>query len=211
MKIGVLALQGAFREHAALLRRCGAEPSEIRLPEELAGVDGLVVPGGESTTMWKLIVLYGFEKPLLDLAGMDIPFFGTCAGAILLAGRHNDSETEALGIIDISVSRNAYGRQIDSRETNITLSFSPQEPFNALFIRAPVIDETGPDVTVLARYRGKPVLVRQDTVLAATFHPELTEDERIHRYFLGMCTAAAISRTRAVPAPCPSFSHSVIP
>jgi len=211
VKIGVLALQGAFREHAALLRRCGAEPSEIRLPEELAGVDGLVVPGGESTTMWKLIVLYGFEKPLLDLAGSGVPFFGTCAGAILLASRQSDDKAGALGLIDIFVSRNAYGRQIDSRETDITLSFSPQEPFNALFIRAPVINETGPDVTVLARYRGKPVLVRQDTVLVATFHPELTGDERIHRYFLDMCMVAATSRSRPVPAPCPSFSHSVVP
>lgn len=211
MRIGVLALQGAFREHMALLRRCGAEPSEIGLPKELAGLDGLVVPGGESSTMWKLLVLYGFEKPLLDLAGSGVPFFGTCAGAILLAGRQSDDKAGALCLIDILVSRNAYGRQVDSREADIKLSFSPDEPFNAFFIRAPVIERTGPDVTVLAQYRGTPVLIRYDNILVATFHPELTGDERIHRYFLDMCMAAATSRPRPVPAPCPSFLHSVVP
>ena len=188
MKIGVLALQGAFREHIAMFSRCGADTVEIRLPEELLNLDGLAIPGGESTTMAKLIARYGFEKSLINLSRSGVPVFGTCAGTILLSG--NGPGTGRLNLVDLQVSRNAYGRQIDSREADITLSFSPEAPFNAIFIRAPVIDNAGDQVSVLACYRDKPVLVRQGTVLAATFHPELTSDERIHCYFLEMCRSA---------------------
>ncbi len=187
MKIGVLALQGAFREHVAMLHRCGTETREVRLPEELQDIDGLVIPGGESTTMTKLVDRYGFREPLLDLARRGAPLFGTCAGAILLAQHRSGQGSGPLNLIDIQVTRNGYGRQIDSREAPIILSFSHGEPFHALFIRAPVIDTAAANVTVLARYEDNPVLARQHNILAATFHPELTRDERIHRYFLGMC------------------------
>lgn len=186
MKIGVLALQGAFREHIAMFRRCGADAKEVRLPEELKGMAGLAIPGGESTAILKLIDRYGLRNPLAVFAASGRPILGTCAGAILLSRTHTGAGTPCLDLIDIRTVRNAYGRQVDSREAPIKLSFSPEEPFNALFIRAPVIDETGPDVTVLARYGDKAVLARQNTIVVATFHPELTRDERIHRYFLAM-------------------------
>lgn len=186
MKIGVLALQGAFREHAAMFRRCGADTEEIRLPEELTGIEGLAIPGGESTTILKLIDRYGLRDPLAAFAASGRPIMGTCAGAILLSRTPSGAGIPCLDLIDIHTVRNAYGRQVDSRETPIVLSFSPEEPFNALFIRAPVIAQTGADVTVLARYRDRAVLARQDSILVATFHPELTRDDRIHRYFLAM-------------------------
>jgi len=186
MKIAVLALQGAFREHIAMFRRCGCDAVEARLPGDLADIAGLVIPGGESTTIAKLIDRYSLAEPLLDLARGGVPIFGTCAGTILLSRNRNGCGEAFLELIDITVTRNAYGRQIDSHEADITLTFSPEVPYNALFIRAPVIDETGDGVVVLARHLDKPVFVRQRGILAATFHPELTDDDRVHRYFLEM-------------------------
>ncbi|MDD5474911.1 MAG: pyridoxal 5'-phosphate synthase glutaminase subunit PdxT [Syntrophales bacterium] len=181
MKIGVLALQGAFREHIVMFKRCGALATEIRLPEELKDMDGLAIPGGESSAILRLMDLYGLRDALLSYAASGKPILGTCAGAILLSRSQN-----YLNLIDVRTVRNAYGRQIDSREAVIELSFSPDEPFRAVFIRAPVIDEAGKDVHVMASYRDKPVLARQNNILVATFHPELTGDERIHSYFLDM-------------------------
>jgi pyridoxal 5'-phosphate synthase pdxT subunit len=175
LRIGVLALQGNFREHASVLRRVGAEVVEVRKPEQLDGLEGLVVPGGESTAMRRLMRIYGLEEPLGSFAG---PLFGTCAGMILFDRRHLD-------LIDIAVERNAYGRQVASFEDDIELD-GEEEPLRGIFIRAPRLEETGPDVEVLGRLRGEPVLVRQGRVLAASFHPELTDDTRVHERFLAM-------------------------
>jgi 5'-phosphate synthase pdxT subunit len=175
IRIGVLAVQGNFREHAAVLRRLGADVVEVRKPEQLDGLDGLVVPGGESTAMRRLMRIYGLEEPLASFAG---PLFGTCAGMILFDRRHLD-------LIDVEVERNAYGRQIASFEDDVELD-GEEEPLRGVFIRAPRLADTGPDVEVLGRLRGDPVLVRQGRVLAASFHPELTEDTRVHERFLEM-------------------------
>jgi 5'-phosphate synthase pdxT subunit len=175
LRIGVLAVQGNFREHAAMLRRLGADVVEVRKPEQLDGLDGLVVPGGESTAMRRLMRIYGLEQPLVSFAG---PLFGTCAGMILFDRDH-------LGLLDVEVARNAYGRQVASFEDDVELD-GDEEPLRGVFIRAPRLQETGPDVEVLGRLRHEPVLVRQGRVLAASFHPELTEDTRVHERFLEM-------------------------
>jgi 5'-phosphate synthase pdxT subunit len=169
--IGVLALQGNFREHAAMLRRLGADVVEVRKPEELDGLDGLVIPGGESTAIMRLIRLYGLEEAIRRFTR---PVFGTCAGLILLDRDHLD-------LIDVAVLRNAYGRQVASFETDLDLA---GERLRGVFIRAPRISATGADVEVLAELDGEPVLVQQGRFLAATFHPELTDDSRIHERFL---------------------------
>jgi len=186
MKVGVLALQGAFREHIRMLRALGAEAVEIRLPSELDEVDGLVIPGGESTTMRKLMADFGLVDPIREFAASGNPVFGTCAGLIVMAERLGGRRQELLGLIDIDVERNAYGRQVDSREADISGDALGPEPFHAVFIRAPQILSTGPGVEPLARYQGKVVLARQKNVLVATFHPELTGDTRIHELFLRM-------------------------
>lgn len=186
MKVGVLALQGAFREHIRMLRALGAEAVEIRLPSELDDVDGLIIPGGESTTMRKLMADYGFVDPLREFAATGKPLFGTCAGLIVMAERLGGRRQELLNLIDIDVERNAYGRQVDSREADISGDALGPEPFHAVFIRAPQILRTGPGVEPLARYRGQVVLARQKNILAATFHPELTDDSRVHELFLRM-------------------------
>ena len=173
MKIGVLALQGAFREHVAMLRRLGADVVEVRLPEQLDGLDGLVVPGGESTTIMRLAGLYGLDEAIKGFTGAVL---GTCAGMIVL-------DRERLGLIDIAVERNAFGRQISSFEADIEIA-GESEPFRAVFIRAPWIREAGPDVEILATVDGHPVLAREGRVLVASFHPELTDDTRIHERFL---------------------------
>jgi pyridoxal 5'-phosphate synthase pdxT subunit len=171
--IGVLAVQGNFREHAAMLRRLGANVVEVRKPEELAGLDGLVIPGGESTAIMRLIRLYGLEDAIRRFSE---PVFGTCAGLILLDREHLD-------LVDLAVDRNAYGRQVASFETDVDLA-DDDRPLRGVFIRAPRIRETGPQVEVLAELDGEPVLVRQGRFLAATFHPELTDDTRVHERFL---------------------------
>jgi 5'-phosphate synthase pdxT subunit len=187
-KVGVLALQGDFAAHAAALKRAGAEPVLVREREQFASIDGLVIPGGESTTMLKLLRYDGLMDTLAEFGGRK-PVFGACAGAILLAERVLNPEQESLGLIDIDIERNAYGRQIDSH-----VSLLDAEPeferraapgrLEAVFIRAPKIRRVGPGVKVLARHAGDPVLVEQGKRLAATFHPELTADLRIHKLFL---------------------------
>ena len=173
MRIGVLAVQGNFREHAAMLRRLGADAVEVRKPDELEGLDGLIIPGGESTAIMRLIRLYGLEEAIRQFAK---PVFGTCAGLILLAREH-------LGLVDVAVERNAYGRQVASFETDLELA-GDERPLRGVFIRAPRIQEAGPDVEVLAELDGEPVLVRHGRFLVATFHPELTDDTRVHERFL---------------------------
>jgi pyridoxal 5'-phosphate synthase pdxT subunit len=174
-RIGVLALQGNFREHAAVLRRLGAEPLEVRKPEQLEGLDGLIIPGGESTAITRLIRIYGLEDAI---RGFEAPIFGTCAGMILLDRNH-------LGLVDLAVERNAYGRQVASFEADLGLA-DGGEPLPGIFIRAPRVAEAGPEVEVLAELDGEPVLLRQGRFLVAAFHPELTDDTRIHELFLDL-------------------------
>ena len=176
MRIGVLAVQGNFREHAAMLRRLGADVVEVRTPGQLDGLDGLVIPGGESTAMARLMRLNGLDEAVRRFAA---PVFGTCAGMILL-GRGGLLERA-----DIEVRRNAYGRQLASFEADLELA-GDAEPLHGIFIRAPRVVECGPEVDVLATLDGEPVLVREGDVLAAAFHPELTEDTRIHERFLAL-------------------------
>jgi 5'-phosphate synthase pdxT subunit len=171
--VGVLAVQGNFREHAAMLRRLGAEPVEVRKPEQLRDLDGLVVPGGESTTFMRLMRLYGLDEAI---RAFERPILGTCAGMIVLDRHH-------LGLVDLAVDRNAYGRQVASFEADLELA-GEKRPLRGVFIRAPRVRETGPEVEVLAEHDGRPVLVRQGRFLAAAFHPELTEDVRVHELFL---------------------------
>jgi pyridoxal 5'-phosphate synthase pdxT subunit len=173
LRIGVLAVQGNFREHAAVLRRLGAEPVEVRLPEQLDSLDGLIVPGGESTAIARLMGLYGLDEAL---RAFERPIFGTCAGMILLDRDH-------LGLADITTKRNAFGRQVRSFEADLDLGHG-EEPVRAVFIRAPWIEEAGPDVEVLASLDGHPVLAREGRILVAAFHPELTDDTRVHELFL---------------------------
>jgi 5'-phosphate synthase pdxT subunit len=173
MRIGVLAVQGNFREHAAMLRRLGVESVEVRKPEELEGVDGLVVPGGESTTFVRLMRLYGLDEAVRAFAG---PVFGTCAGMIVLDRNH-------LGLADLEVERNAYGRQVASFEADLALA-GEEKPLRGVFIRAPRVSDAGPGVEVLAEHDGAPVLLRDGRVLVAAFHPELTQDTRVHELFL---------------------------
>jgi pyridoxal 5'-phosphate synthase pdxT subunit len=174
-RIGVLALQGAFREHAQALERLGAEVVEVRLPEELEGLDGLVVPGGESTTIMRLAQIYGLDEAIREYRE---PIFGTCAGMIVLDREH-------LGLADLVVDRNAYGRQVRSFEADVELA-GEERPLHGVFIRAPRIRDTGADVEVLGELDGEPVLVREGRLLLASFHPELTDDPRVHELFLRM-------------------------
>jgi len=187
--IGVLALQGAFREHIVSLKKCGCRTVEIRSPEQLEQIDGLVIPGGESTTMVKLIEKYNFRGSLDVFFRAGKPIFGTCAGLILLA-KHVKAFNLNLGYIDISVDRNAYGRQVDSFEQEVELDLGQPsgavKNFNAVFIRAPVIKGTGENIQVLSRLDGNVILARQENILVCAFHPELTGDLRIHSYFLDM-------------------------
>lgn len=186
MRVGVLALQGAFREHIRMLKSLDAEAVEIRLPGELDEVDGLVIPGGESTTMRKLMADYRFVDTVKEFAASGRPIFGTCAGCIVMAERIDGRRQELLNLIDIDVERNSYGRQLESREADIAGESLGEEPFHAVFIRAPRILGIGPGVEELARYQGNVVLARQKNILVATFHPELTGDSRIHELFLRM-------------------------
>lgn len=186
-RVGILALQGAVREHADALRAVGAEPVFVRLPKDMEGLDALILPGGESTTMRRLIDLYGLREPILAMARDGAPMLGTCAGMILMAKRLSDAEPPVLCLLDATVQRNAYGRQLDSFEADLDVPALGDEPLHGVFIRAPVVSELGPQVEVLARDdAGRPIAVRQGRVLATAFHPELTGDRRLHRLLVDM-------------------------
>ena len=187
-RVGVLALQGDFEAHERALVRAGADAVQVRSAAEMDDVEALVIPGGESTTMLKLLNFMGLKEPLRQFAA-EKPVFGTCAGAILLAKEVQNPDQESFGVIDMTVERNAYGRQIDSRVVQIEPGAEFQQragagELEAVFIRAPVIRRVGPGVNVLAGYHGNPVLVEQGRHLIATFHPELTQDSRVHQFFL---------------------------
>ena len=195
-KIGVLALQGDFAEHAVALRKAGAEAVEVRLPRELAGLQGLIIPGGESTAITRLMVIYELLEPLRGLVRRGLPVWGTCAGAIVLARNAIGLDQPNIGAMDITVRRNAFGSQIDSFEIDLPVAGIGEEPFHAVFIRAPVIEGVGPEVEVLARLPdGRMVAAQQGHLLATSFHPELTGDHRFHEYFLNL------ARSAAAPAP----------
>jgi 5'-phosphate synthase pdxT subunit len=184
--VGVLALQGAFAEHLTRLRDLGAEAREVRLPRNLEGLEALILPGGESTTIGKLAVAYGLVEPIRRMAGLGKPMWGTCAGMILLA-RDVGVAQPLIGCMDIVVDRNAFGRQLDSFEIDLDVPALGSRPLRSVFIRAPVIRSVGPGVDVLARLLdGRIVAARQGNLLVTAFHPELTGDDRWHRYFLGM-------------------------
>ena len=186
MKVGVLALQGAFARHAACLEALGARAREVRTPADLAEVDALILPGGESTTMSMLLESSGLADPLAARLHAGLPTLGTCAGMILLGAEILDGRPDqrCFGAVDISVRRNAFGRQVDSFEADLVLPDLPGGPFRAVFIRAPFVERTGAGVDVLATVDGHPVLCRQGAVTVAAFHPELTPDLRLHERFL---------------------------
>ena len=207
LRIGVLALQGNFREHAAVLRRLGADPVEIRLPEQLEGLDGLIIPGGESTTIGRLMRLYGVDEALI---GFGAPIFGTCAGMIVLDRDH-------LGLGDFRVRRNAFGRQVRSFEADLDVAGVDGGPVRAVFIRAPWIEDAGPDVEILAEVDGHAVLARDGRLLVAAFHPELTDDTRIHELFMNQVreaharvdSAERAKRAKAPASPAPGVGTVV--
>ncbi len=185
-KVGVLALQGDFEKHIQMLDRLGVPAVEVREKSQLDEIDGLIIPGGESTTIGKLLVRYGMLEPLQTFARGGKPIYGTCAGAILLAKEIEGSHQDRIGVLDITVRRNAYGRQIESFEADIFIPRIGELPVRGVFIRAPVIKHVADGVEVLSRFGDDPVLVKQGNLLASTFHPELTNDTRIHAFFLSL-------------------------
>jgi 5'-phosphate synthase pdxT subunit len=192
MKIGVLALQGAFREHLRTLAAIGVEGVAVRLPSDLDEVDGLILPGGESTTMRKLIDRWGLRQPILDLAASGAPLFGTCAGMIVLAREIAGDDEPVLPLLDVTVERNAFGRQLESFEADLSVPVLGDQPVHGVFIRAPVIDRVGPDVDVLARLDdGRVVAVRERNIIATAFHPELAGETRFHRLVATMAAEHA--------------------
>lgn len=192
MKIGVLALQGAFREHLDTLRAIGVDGVAVRLPRHFEGMDGLILPGGESTTMRRLIDRWGLRRPILDLAESGAPLFGTCAGMILLATEITGGEPPILPLLDVTVERNAFGRQRDSFETDLAVPVLGEKPVHGVFIRAPIIERTGPDVDILASLDdGRIVAVRERNVIATAFHPELAGETRFHRLVATMAAEHA--------------------
>jgi 5'-phosphate synthase pdxT subunit len=189
MRIGVLALQGAFREHLSTLDAIGVEGVAVRLPGDLDGVAGLILPGGESTTMRKLIDRWALRQPILDLAASGAPLFGTCAGMIVLAREIAGGEEPVLPLLDVTVERNAFGRQLDSFEAELPVPILGDQPVHGVFIRAPVIERAGPDVDVLARLDdGRVVAVRERNIIATAFHPELAGETRFHRLVATMAS-----------------------
>ncbi len=185
MKIGVLASQGAFNEHIYVLHQLEIEAVPVRLPRELEGLDGLIIPGGESTSISKLMLDYNLKNKIIDLAENGLSIFGTCAGMVLLATKILDSGLEPLGIMDISIRRNAFGRQRESFETELSIPVLGEKPFPGIFIRAPLIGQASSEVEILAKLEnGTSVAARQGKLLVSAFHPELTEDLRFHQYFL---------------------------
>jgi 5'-phosphate synthase pdxT subunit len=189
VKIGVLALQGAFREHLRTLAMIGVEGVPVRLPRDLDDVAGLILPGGESTTMRQLIERWGLRQPILDLASSGAPLFGTCAGMIVLAREIAGGEPPILALLDVSVERNAFGRQLDSFETDLAVPVLGDQPVHGVFIRAPIIERTGPDVDILAKLDdGRIVAVRERNIVATAFHPELAGETRFHRLIAAMAS-----------------------
>ena len=187
MKVGVLAVQGDFAEHMAALKRLCADAVEVRLPRDLEGVEALIMPGGESTTFSYLMDLYELKEPIKKMAGADIPIWGTCAGMIMMAMELTDERPVPMGLLDIQVVRNAFGKQVDSFEEDLDIPPLGDEPFRGVFIRAPIISRVGEDVEVIARLSdGRPVAVQQKNLLGTSFHPELTPDPRLHQYFLSL-------------------------
>jgi len=188
VKIGVLALQGAVAEHIQMLSALGAEAVPVRLPSELDDLDALIIPGGESTTISKLLSDYGLMEPIRRLARKDFPIFGTCAGLVLLAKKVPNLDMESISVMDIEVERNAFGRQVDSFEADLKIPALHNGTFHGVFIRAPIIEKVEQGVEVLCQLNGRPVAVRQGKLLACAFHPELTDDLRLHKYFLDIIT-----------------------
>lgn len=183
--IGVLALQGSFAEHARALHRLGAEPVEVRLPADINGLTGLILPGGESTTILKLMDTYGLREPICTAAARGMPMLGTCAGVVCLSRQISSHRMQPLGLMDISVARNAFGRQVESFEDDLTIAGLEGPSFRGVFIRAPIIDRCGTGVEVLSRLRnGTVVACRQDAIVVTSFHPEFVDDLRVHDYFL---------------------------
>jgi 5'-phosphate synthase pdxT subunit len=187
MKVGVLALQGTFIEHIEILRQLSVEALPIRLPHELNTLDGLIIPGGESTTMMRLMESFGLIQPIREMAREGLAIWGTCAGMVLLAKSVSNHEMETLGLMDMKIRRNAFGSQIDSFEIDLEIPAVGEEPFHAVFIRAPVIKEAKPGVKILSRLPdGTIIAAKQNRLLACAFHPEFTNDLRFHNYFLNM-------------------------
>ena len=188
MVVGVLAVQGAVREHLDALRRVGTDARTVRTPEEIAASSGLIIPGGESTTIGKLMARYGLLQPVRDLVASGKPLLGTCAGMILMASKIEAAAQDqpSLDLMDITVERNAFGRQVDSFEADLDFAGVNGGPIRAVFIRAPIITAVGTDAQTLATHEGRVVAVQQDRMLALSFHPELTADSRIHQYFLSL-------------------------
>ncbi len=196
-RIGILALQGDVIEHAAALRRAGASPSEVKTPAELATVDALIIPGGESTTVMKLLERVGLTAPIVQRVRAGMPLWGTCMGMIVAAREIAGVDQPSLGLIDITVRRNAFGRQNESAEVELQIAALGGKPFPGIFIRAPWIERCGPAVELLAERDGRGVMVREGNVLATSFHPELTADSRVHRYFLDMIRSEAGNKSSA--------------
>ena len=187
LTVGVVAVQGDFAEHISLLKELNVNAREVRLPKDLEGLDALIIPGGESTTLRHLFDLYELSEPIAALASSGVPTWGTCAGMIMMASELEDRRPKPLGLMDVTVSRNAYGRQVDSFHAEVSFPPLGEEPFHAVFIRAPAATRIGPDVEVLGTLSdGTPVALRQGNLLATSFHPELTKDTRFHQYFLSL-------------------------
>ena len=197
MKVGVLAVQGDFAEHIAVLKRLGAASREVRLPQHLEGLGGLIIPGGESTTLSRLMSLYHLREPIEGMARQGKVILGTCAGMIMMAQEITEGDPVPLGLMDIGVLRNAFGRQVDSFEEDLQVGVFDPVPFHGVFIRAPVIIRVGQKVKVLSTLPdGRPVAVQQDNLLATAFHPELTNDPRFHQHFLNLVSAGRPSITQ---------------
>lgn len=196
--IGVLALQGDVVEHVAAMVRAGSETIPVKTPGDLERVDGLIVPGGESTTVTKLMHRFGLWQPVAQRARAGMPLWGTCMGMIVVSSGVVGLEQETLGLLDVDVRRNAFGRQNDSAEVDLMIPVLGEPAFPAVFIRAPWIERVGSDVRVLASYRGHGVMVQQDNVLGTSFHPELTGDYRVHEYFLNMVRVSHVGKQRSV-------------
>jgi len=184
LKVGVLSLQGAVEEHLKMIKRCGFEGIKVKTIEDLEKVDRLIIPGGESTTIGKLAKIYNLDREITKKGKEGMPIFGTCAGMILLANKVVGNEQIRFNLIDIVVERNAFGRQVDSFEVDLNIENFTGKPFRAVFIRAPYIKKIGSNVKVLAKFKGKIIMAQQKNILVSSFHPELTDDLRVHKYFL---------------------------